>query len=83
MQTIRVLEKTDMDGPLVLHIPLGKAETQFEVVVVVQPKSTTSPITLPEERGWPPRYFENTFDSITDETFVQNPHGELPKPVEV
>ena len=37
----------------------------------------------PEERGWPPGYFENTFGSITDETFVRPPQGDLPPPVEL
>lgn len=43
-------------------------------------RSTSSGTTL-EERGWPPGYFENTFGSIDDETFVRQPQGELPKPV--
>jgi hypothetical protein len=82
MQTIRVLEKTGKDGTLHLDIPLGKPETEFEVVVVVQPKETSAGTGTPEERGWPPGYFENTFGSITDETFIRAAQGDLPKPVE-
>jgi hypothetical protein len=37
----------------------------------------------PEDRGWPPGYFEKTFGSITDETFVRPPQGDLPKPVDL
>jgi len=80
MQTIRVLEKTGKDGMLSLRIPLGKPEAEYEVLVVVQPRTTA---TTPEERGWPPGYFEKTFGSIGDETFVRPPQGELPKPVEL
>jgi hypothetical protein len=80
MQTIRVREKTGKDGMLSLHIPLGKPEAEYEVLVVVQPRSTA---TTPEERGWPSGYFEKTFGSIGDETFVRPPQGELPKPVEL
>jgi hypothetical protein len=77
MQTIRVLEKTGKDGTLSLRIPLGKPEVEYEVVVVLQPRTTTTP----EERGWPPGYFDLA-GSIDDETFVRPPQGELPKPVE-
>ena len=80
MQTIRVREKTGKDGMLSLRIPLGKPEAEYEVLVVVQPTTTA---TTPEERGWPPGYFEKTFGSIGDETFVRPPQGELPKPVEL
>jgi hypothetical protein len=83
MQTIRVLERTGKDGMLHLNIPLGKPETEFEVVVVVQPKDPSTVVDTPEQRGWPPGYFESTFGSITDETFFRHPQGELPKPVEL
>jgi hypothetical protein len=83
MQTIRVLEKTDKNGTLRLNIPLGKPEAEYEIVLVVQAKEALSKIETPEERGWPPGYFEATFGSIDDETFVRPPQGELPKPVEL
>jgi hypothetical protein len=83
MQTIRVREKTGKDGILHLDIPMGKPYAEFEVVLVVQPKEAPSSAGTPEDRGWPPGYFENTFGSITDETFVRPPQGELPKPVEL
>ena len=39
MQTIHAAEKTGSDGTLTLRLPLGQPETEFEVVVVVQPKA--------------------------------------------
>lgn len=48
-------------------------------VTVVAPDS----VDTPENRGWPPGYFETTFGSITDETFVRPPQGDLPKPLEL
>ena len=42
MQTIRVLEKTGKDGTLCLRIPLGKPEAEYEVLVVLQPKTAAS-----------------------------------------
>jgi hypothetical protein len=82
MQTIRVLEKTGKDGTLLLRLPLGKPETEFEIVVVVQPKTVSCAATTPEERGWPPGYFDLA-GSITDETFARPPQGKLPPPVDL
>ena len=76
METIRVLEKTGKDGTLHLHIPLGKPETEFEVLVMVQPKPA------PQTDDWPPGYFDLA-GSITDETFKRPSQGELPRPVEL
>ncbi len=78
MKTIHVSEKTGKDGTLSLRIPLGKADAEYEVIVVVQAKSPRAP----DEKGWPAGYFERTFGSIDDETFVRPPQGELPRAVE-
>ena len=79
MRTILVREKTGKDGTLSLRIPLGNPEAEYEVLVVVQPNAAG---TTPEERGWPPGYFDLA-GSIDDETFVRPPQGELPPPVEL
>ena len=47
MQTIRLLEKTDKDGTLSLRIPLYQPDSEFEVVVVVQPKLPANGTTTP------------------------------------
>ena len=47
MQTIRLLEKTDKDGTLSLRIPLSQPDSEFEVVVVVQPKVPANSVTSP------------------------------------
>ncbi len=75
MQTISILEKTGKDGALNLRIPLGKPEAEFEVLIVVQPAAA-------DERGWPPGYFDLA-GSITDETFMRHPQGELPEPIDL
>jgi hypothetical protein len=82
MKTIRVVEKTGKDGALLLRIPLGEPETEFDVLVVVQPQETVIPTVAPEQRGWPPGYFDLA-GSITDETFVRHPQGALPKPIDL
>jgi hypothetical protein len=80
MQTIRVLEKTGEDGTLSLNIPLGKPNLDCEVIVVVQPCDKQSVLS---GGGWPPGYFDKTFGAINDDTFVRQPQGALPPPVEL
>jgi hypothetical protein len=62
MQMVRAVEKTGPDGVLHLHIPLGRPATECEVVIIWQPKAPAAPGT-PEERGWPPGFFEQTAGS--------------------
>ena len=69
-------ERTGRDGALSLRIPLGQPDTEFEVVVVVQPKSSADTPRLPSG------YFD-LLGSIDDETFVIHPQPPLPPPVEV
>jgi hypothetical protein len=76
MQTIRTNERTGNDGALSLRIPLGQPNTEFEVLVVVQPKSAVDTARLP------PGYFD-LLGSIDDETFIVHPQPPLPPPVEV
>lgn len=79
MKTIHLVEKTDKEGTLSLRIPLGKPGMECDVVVVVQPKP---PSQMADDRGWPVGYFERTFGSIVDETFVRPAQGDLPKLVD-
>lgn len=79
MLPFRLAGKTGPDGTLSLRIPLGEPEAEYEVLVVVQPRALA---TTPEQRGWPPGYFELA-GSIDDPTFERPPQGELPPPVEL
>jgi len=63
MHTIQTNQRTGDDGALSLRIPLGQPDTEFEVVVIVQAKSSASNPRLP------PGYFD-LLGSIDDETFV-------------
>jgi hypothetical protein len=76
MHTIQTHERTGHDGALSLRIPLGQPDTEFEVVVIVQPKSSTDTPRLP------PGYFD-LLGAIDDETFSVHPQPPLPPPVEV
>lgn len=61
MQTLRTLGKANDDGVLHLDIPVGAANAEYEVVIVLQPRVVAegNPRT-PEELGWPPGFFEET-----------------------
>jgi hypothetical protein len=84
MRVIQLAAKADPDGVLRLTIPVGAAGSEFEVAVIVSPRPATNgapagnPKT-PEELGWPPGFFEQTFGSITDEAFKRYPQGEYEK----
>jgi hypothetical protein len=82
MQTVRVTERTGKDGVLLVRIPLGRPEADFDVVVVVQPKNSVDPVDASERPGWPLGYFDLA-GSITDETFVRPPQGTLPPPADI
>jgi hypothetical protein len=78
MQTVRMVVKTDADGKLHIDLPTGWAESEFEVVLVWQPKAP-APEGSPESRGWPPGFVEQTYGSIQDEAFRRYPQGEYEK----
>jgi hypothetical protein len=74
MKTIVLHTTSGPDGNLHLEVPVGHAETEFEVEVQVRLKS--------EGVALPPGYF-GLIGSIDDETFIRHPQGELPPPVEL
>jgi hypothetical protein len=53
--------------------------------VKVEPLTTQqdSPTQPSETMGWPAGYFEQTFGSITDDTFDRPVQGDLPKAVDL
>jgi hypothetical protein len=83
MQTVRVSEKSGDDGVLRLQIPVGNPEAEYEAVVVLHPRSGEDSRTVAEGLGWPDGYFETTYGSIDDDTFVRPPQGSLPDPVDL
>ncbi|HWL08122.1 MAG TPA: hypothetical protein VNQ76_06955 [Planctomicrobium sp.] len=83
METVRITKRTEADGTLSLKIPLGRPEAEYEILIVVHPKVVFVSEQEHDGRGWPSGYFEETYGSIQDETFVRPPQGELPHPVEL
>ena len=80
MSVIRMTATAGPDGVLHLSVPVGgEGEFEVQVVVTLKPAPTAPKPKTPEELGWPPGYFENTFGSITDEAFKRYPQGEFEK----
>ena len=69
MHTVRMRRKTGADGCLELIVPIGMAETECEVVVVVQPQR-------PEGCGWLPYFFERMAQGWQGERLERPPQGE-------
>ena len=42
MQTIQMRQRTGTDGTLTVRVPLGQPDTEFDVVLVVQPKAAAN-----------------------------------------
>jgi hypothetical protein len=74
MTSIVLHSTSGPDGKLHLEIPVGQADTEFEVEVKARPKSARVIL--------PPGYFD-LIGSIDDVTFIRHPQGELPPPVEL
>lgn len=71
MRAIQARGKTGPDGVLHLSIPVGTPDQEYEVLVNLQPRLA--------EVDWE-KYVNETFGSITDETFVRPPQCHHEKP---
>jgi len=74
MQSIVLHSHSGQDGVLKLEVPLGLINTEFEVMVIVQPVLSPKPKILRDSAlGWPPNFFESTFGSLRDEPLTHPP----------
>jgi hypothetical protein len=48
MQTIQTRERTGTDGTVTVRVPLGQPDTEFDVVLVVQPKPVANSPPVPQ-----------------------------------
>jgi hypothetical protein len=74
---IRMKGHVGPDGTLALQVPTGLGETEVEVVVEVDPVQTTPPAIAPEDLGWPPEFFDETYGSCQDDPLVRLPQGAI------
>ena len=68
MQAVTIREKTGADGVLRLTVPVGVADAECEVVVVLQPQAMN--------RGWLPGFFERMTQGWQGEPLERPPQGE-------
>lgn len=82
MQSIRLNSHIGPDGILKLEVPVGMADTDIEVMVIMQPlpkkpaAAATNGTKTPEELGWPPGFFEETYGCMHDTPLVREDQGE-------
>jgi hypothetical protein len=63
MQTIQISERTGTDGTLSLRVPLGRPDTEFDVVVIVHPRAAANgSAPRPATSDW-----RSTADSIREQ----------------
>ena len=73
MATIKLTATAGPDGVVRLAVPVGEAGGEYDIVLTPKPPADRKP--TPEELGWPPGFFEQTYGSIDDETFVAPPRS--------
>ena len=61
------------DGTLHLEVPTELREMDVEVLIVLNPVHELSQGTTPEQLGWPPGFFEQTFGSCQDDPITRPP----------
>ncbi len=74
MTSIVMHSMSGSDGKLHLEVPVGQADMEFEVELVVRP--------LTKVRTFPPGYFD-LIGSVDDDTLTIHAQPPLPPPVEV
>ena len=70
METITLKSHVGEDGILKLELPVQTKDADVEV------KVTLEPVGPKDKNGWPTGYFEKTFGSIKDKTFVRPNSGD-------
>ncbi len=66
MKSVTLQAHTGPDGNLRLDVPTGFADTDVDVVVVIQPHVPVAPAEGQDAHGWPVGFLERTFRSIPD-----------------
>ena len=78
MNSIVLHSRSGPDSKLHLEVPVDRPDTDFEVEVVVRPKTPKTPA----GKDWPPGYFD-LFGSIDDDTLTIHPQPPMPPPLEI
>ena len=70
MVTIPVKTRLEANGTLSLRVPTGLPESDVDVVVIVQPVSSSS-------ATWPEGFFEKTYSAFAEHPLERAPQGEF------
>ena len=79
MISVKTTAHIGPDGTLTVAVPTPLREADVEVTVVVRSVTSLKPSSAaltPEELGWPPGFFEETFGSLRDDPIERGAQGE-------
>jgi hypothetical protein len=76
MNSVKLRSRAGADGILNLKVPVGVTNAEVEVVVVFQLVERVEEPKPPDERGWPPGFFERTAGAWAGEPLVRGDQGE-------
>ncbi len=77
MKSIKLNKKVGIDEILHLDIPVEITNTEVEIMVIYQPLESPTQQNTPEELGYPPGFFEQTYGSCADNPIVIDSEGEF------
>ncbi len=77
MKSIKLNKKVGIDGILHLDIPVEIIDTEVEIMVIYQALQPPAQTNTPEELGYPPNFFEQTYGSCADDPIVIDSEGEF------
>ncbi len=77
MKSIKLNKKVGTDGILHLDIPIEIIDTEVEIMVIYQALQPPAQLNTPEELGYPPNFFEETYGSCASDPIVIDSEGEF------
>ncbi|WGV23547.1 hypothetical protein [Halotia branconii] len=83
MHSIKLTKRVGKDGILHLEIPVGITDKEVEIMVIYQPIEIPKQQKTPEELGWPPGFFEQTYSSCQDDPIVIDSEGDFEEREEI
>jgi hypothetical protein len=83
MGSIKIRRHVGKDGILHLEIPLGMTDKEVEIMIIYQALETPTQQKTPEDLGYPPGFFEQTYGICADDPIVIDSEGEFEKREEI
>ncbi len=78
MKTIQTKLRTGSDGVLTLQLRSGMADTDLDVIVILQPVGSNEPKPVTAPKAWK-QFVADTAGCIQDPTFSRGEQGEYEK----